>query len=292
MNRIIVFIAVLCYAQNITAAEFSISLSDAIRQDLLKVDFTANGGHLGKCLKAEFYSLTEDTVTVLVDAGTFLECSDGQHQNLILTRRSQLIFNGLQHISTKMYAMCVSPGRAAPKFESVYLMRQWAGNELTPKMAQLIDSLNIQDYTAQKALWCAVNKEHPSAIVGYNKEVVRAFRSLQARYLRLECDDNSFIAFEDKNDPSYRQVKAGATTALGINGNYFLANIADKKFEIALYDYEGTFIRTISYTTMGVGEKNLQLMGLVVPALKEGEGVYARLSVEGLVQREWLIEAI
>jgi hypothetical protein len=288
-NKII--LVLLLVAQHASALDISMSLKEAVKQKLVQAHFTANGRHLGKCLKADIVGLTEDTINLVIEPGTYVESTNSDYQNLYVTAQSKMLIKGIQHITRDLFAMCGTKTKRCPKEFGRYLLANTT-DQLPIQMCKLFDSLHQQDNAAQEALWIAIARENPIQINGYKLANVRAMRKLVARHLRMDYYDDIQVSFEEKGDPAYKLVSASVAVPLGKEGNYFLVNEKDEAFAVELFSEDGDFIRKIPFDVLNVGQHNSFLKGLQLTNLEEGLGYYARISLGDRVVKEWRVDVV
>ena len=145
-------------------ASTQISLSEALLTKKVSVIFTSKGGHSGDCVAIKIANLTNDEMSIKIDAGDKLMADDTTMQNIFITH-SDLIALAPKGTQLKtIYGFCCAVTKHSPDKDMHFTFLK-NKNEKEIKLAHFMDTHRTLDEGAiQHAIWVVCNGEDPAGI--------------------------------------------------------------------------------------------------------------------------------
>lgn len=163
MKRTTTFALALCLCSAASAASVSYKLNDAIKKNLVTVQFKGAkadtsfkgevSSHYGPCIAMEIASNSTDALNLELEYGYQLLPSDTSVQNMMVTQNLMVNLAPKQKKNYRLYAMCIEASDGSPKEDMKFvLLKRSTGNLLG--IAEFLNKKKYQGNAAQDAVWC------------------------------------------------------------------------------------------------------------------------------------------
>jgi len=134
----------------------AISLDEALKNSLITLEASANGGHSGKSLKLRISNLDPGNWVLKIPAGYQFASNDPDQQDLVVIEEQSLTMKNIQTKDLFFQARCTQAGNRSPSAGSGFHYSGPVEGNLA-KLVNFIDKANITDHSAQEAIWAFTN---------------------------------------------------------------------------------------------------------------------------------------
>ena len=129
-----------------------ITLDEALKANMIKLEATASGGHSGRSLKLEIDNLHKKQWTLQVPAGYQFSSQDTAQQDLIVIQHHEVEMTQGASKILHLYAMCTQANHISPSENNPFQAVGPAKGDLA-KLVKFIDQSRITNDAAQYAIW-------------------------------------------------------------------------------------------------------------------------------------------
>lgn len=188
----LLLIALTSIAFDLQASAISyISLADAVKQGLLKVECSGQNGvddegndsgsgiHSGRCIKLTATNISGRSLNIRMETGRTLSPTDTGVQAMVVTEMLAFSIPANAKQEHLLYAMCTEMTDSGPDADDAFTLGLMANTDVRG-MAELIEKYHAQNETGQDALWVITDDLELSAIDGDDSEMVAALRKYAA----------------------------------------------------------------------------------------------------------------
>jgi hypothetical protein len=281
-------IALMCLGSTASATIVKTDIRDAINNHLVNADYSCQGYVIGASIVGEFENLSRDTIMVDCPTGLFLDCLDPTCTNVYLTSGATLLIPKRGKVKSKF--MCLAESRLkVPTLASGFVVAP-PSHSGAPKLCQIIDSLSLNCFTGQSALFALMENTEVASVIGAFVPKVNAVR----QYVAIE-NKKRFFDFGDDYElsinPLFRPTKVNTAVALGTNGSYFVENYKDgDKVTLEVFDDRGKKLREIGFEKLYYGSKGLMMNKLQFSTNEADATFFVRVMKNNQLEREWLVQ--
>lgn len=229
LRCLIVLVLLLLAAQ--IQAQTRIKLRDAIKKGMVKMNVRATG-HTGKCVTANITNEMGVPITLDVETGQKLLCSDTTVQDLVISRSELITLKPKETHSHKFYAFCIEMHNGGPANNS-YRIGDMAKGALL-KVVQFIAKNGLQDVLGQNAVWCVTDNNSITSLKGTvtNADVAKELRKLVATEMKLSM-------------PAYRPDETDVSETKTMKGSFTYSIVRKTWVKIAVYDMQGKEVEVL-----------------------------------------------
>ena len=229
LRCLIVLVLLLLAAQ--IQAQTRIKLRDAIKKGMVKMNVRATG-HTGKCVTANITNEMGVPITLDVETGQKLLCSDTTVQDLVISRSELITLKPKETHSHKFYAFCIEMRNGGPANNS-YRIGDMAKGALL-KVVQFIAKNGLQDVLGQNAVWCVTDNNSITSLKGTvtNADVAKELRKLVATEMKLSM-------------PAYRPDETDVSETKTMKGSFTYSIVRKTWVKIAVYDMQGKEVEVL-----------------------------------------------
>lgn len=212
-------------------AQTRIKLRDAIKKGMVKMNVRATG-HTGKCVTANITNEMGVPITLDVETGQKLLCSDTTVQDLVISRSELITLKPKETHSHKFYAFCIEMHNGGPANNS-YRIGDMAKGALL-KVVQFIAKNGLQDVLGQNAVWCVTDNNSITSLKGTvtNADVAKELRKLVATEMKLSM-------------PAYRPDEKDVSETKTMKGSFTYSIVRKTWVKIAVYDMQGKEVEVL-----------------------------------------------
>lgn len=263
---------------------YSTSLQTAISNQSVQAKFLANGGHRGHCLKLVIENKKTTKTDIQVEPGTYLENSNDKQQDIIIVDNQFFVLQPKEKREILLNGLCCKSRRAAPSKGTSFVIRE----QSLPKVKELCElllELNEFQYAGQGALWNLVDKGDPNRIVGADSVKTMKLRQFVGKALNKEI--RPFI-WTEYNRPA---TVISNELSLKTEGNHYVRNVkANDLVQYAIYDEADQPISEVKSERVVANRWNKHNVqwNISVEHLNPTKKFYMRISVNGVIKKEWL----
>lgn len=178
-NFFLVFLTSLFLGQS-AKANTEMSLSEALLAHKVSVVFTSKGGHTGDCVAIKLANLTNDEMSIKIDAGDKLMAEDTTMQNIFITHTDLIALAPKGTQLKTIYGFCCAVTKHSPS-KDIHFTFLKNKNEKEMKLAHFMDTHRTLDESAlQHAIWVVCNGEDPAGIYADDQTELQALKKLVA----------------------------------------------------------------------------------------------------------------
>ena len=136
--------------KKVTAQPMKLTLVEAVKKNYVR--FSAHGSSIqSSYIKIE--NLTNNTIHLLVPAGTFLSANAGNYQNMVLTRPHDIVLHSKKTYSENVSTACMNLHRSIPNDKNAFKVAQRPADNLLTKVIKLLSQGNYSYGVIQAAVW-------------------------------------------------------------------------------------------------------------------------------------------
>ncbi len=153
-----------------------IKLADAISQKNVKTEFASNGSYHGNCVKLNLENLGNQSLKLIVPAGTMFNPSDDGMQNILVTQEQILVLNPSEKKTGWVKGFCCEATDRCPSKEITFVL----SDNKNPKMQKLFSFLKgkqFGDDVIQESVWCISNNHEVSNLYAENMAGIKPLRA-------------------------------------------------------------------------------------------------------------------
>ena len=134
-------------------ADNFISIEEAVKKGIVKVNVRGKGGHIGEVIKLKIRNLKKHPVSFSVEAGRRLDSNDSTKQDILITKAVTITLLADEEKTYSISGMCCQAHHSSPDTSSIFSIGKLADTNLV-KMARFIDQNKwYNNSIAQSAVW-------------------------------------------------------------------------------------------------------------------------------------------
>jgi hypothetical protein len=262
----------------------TIDLEHALKDKIIDVEFTYTYGPFHKSITTNLFNKSTESICLDVLPGTLLVSEKESYQNHLITKHDTIYLKPNIARCVLLSGMCCEPRDGCPSIGSKFYFTQNHRLELIT-LCQMIDSMQLNGYEAQTAIWSLADKRSPNDVIGEDSVMVMTLRNFVG--IKLKKDVLPY-----KKSYYVKHVIALPTVMFNQSGIYDMDSLSfDDKISLELYDAdtdlkigaiknERTYVQRSSLNLM---LHNIQLLNLV-----SNTKYIIRLKKNGVVSKEWM----
>ena len=278
---LLLFISTALTAQK-TTPNRTFDLKDALEQKLISLDVEGIGGHQGESLKLLIKNIAGRYIRVRVPLGQLMEPSDSALQTLVIAEEQLVSVNSKTEKEVRLKTFCTQSGDISPQAGSGFAVGSLAATQLCSLLKYIADNNKTEDYDAQSAVWCVMNKGR-----GLGGISDRTLAKFTADLLGKELPGYK-IRYETVEEVPGRRAELGKAMVVEGNFRYYLEK--DEKTVMVLLDGEGKLIKQISKEQVMVAGEHRSSMRLEVYNLDPGKYIVRMQTKAGKVIKDMEVE--
>jgi hypothetical protein len=159
----------------VTASVSTYTLKEALERKLVTAFISGKGGYHGKCVFLRLKNVSNQNLSIRIEAGRRLNCVYDSVQDLLITQSEMFALLPSQTREVTIYAMCCEKSNHSPGETSTYNLGAMAEARLV-ELAVLIEKLKAQNLTGVKAVWVLTDGISPDEISGSDSITVAALK--------------------------------------------------------------------------------------------------------------------
>jgi hypothetical protein len=167
------------FVKPVMAGTNSYTLEDALKKKLVTAVITgrndATTSYYGDCITLKLKNTTNQTLSINLETGRRLNCVYDSIQDMLVTQAQIFALLPTQTKEYTIYAMCCQQHDHSPKGTSVFNLGSMAESQLV-QLSLLIEKLNAQNYTGQRAVWVLTDDANPNDVTGDDETVASTLR--------------------------------------------------------------------------------------------------------------------
>jgi len=244
---------------------------------------------------------TKKPVKIGIPAGTYYEASVSNWQDHIITKSDSVLLPPLSRKSISMTAFCCESHDAGPKRGGRFFLKE-NPEPKSLELCNILDSLNIMNYSAQTAVWALFSDRETSAIYGADSSTVMTLRTYLGGVL-----NKPIIPFNRGVYVKRVRVSGGSTNNVRTRlspppptfhcGNQMKVDSisASDDIHLSLYSFETEEeVGKIAQESILLKGKNLSryIYNISLPQMVADEVYLVRLMRNGVVFKEWMYETV
>lgn len=212
-------------------AQTRIKLREAIKKGMVKLHVRGTG-HTGKCVTANITNEMGIPITLDVEAGQKLLCSDTTVQDLVISRSELITLKPKETHKHTFYAFCIEMRNGGPS-NNTYRIGEMAKGALL-KVVQFIAKNGLQDALGQNVVWCVTDNSSISNLKGTaeNAAVAKELRKLVATEMKLKM-------------PAYRPDEADVSENKALKGSFTYSIVRKTWVKISVHDMHGVELEVL-----------------------------------------------
>lgn len=238
MNKLMLISLVSFIMLGATTSNNKISLSEAINQKIVSVEFKGNeeSTHYFEPVMASIQNNTNSNYQIICDNGYLLEPADVKEQTLIITDEQLISLTPKQKVFKPIKAMCIEPSDRAGSELSTYTLKNNT-DTLLDKMADFVDKNNYFTACAQEAIWTVVRKNPLYYIYGADTTEAKNLVNYIADITGWQKYDNS--ASNNYKYNFYIPPKEK------LSGSFTFGFKSPKDIQVAMFNTDGILVREL-----------------------------------------------
>ena len=262
----------------------STDLQTAISSNMVKAQFVSNGGHRGKCLKLIIENKGTSKAKIQIQPGTYLENEDTTRQDIIVVDNEFFVLQAKEKREITLNGLCCKSKKGSPGKGKPFSIREKSSPSIQ-KLSELLLELNEFQYAGQGAMWNLIDKGDPNKIVGADSIKTMKLRQFVGKALNKKV--KPFI-WTDYNRPA---IVVSNKLSLKSEGNHYVRNVKQNDLvQYAIYDEADQPISAVKSERVVANrwKKHNVVWKLAVEELNPTKKFYMRISVNGVIKKEWL----
>jgi hypothetical protein len=294
MTRILLIPALAIVLLSISISASAISIQDAITQKKISCIINSTGEHSGKCLLFSLTNLTNQEQSIQIDNGLYLQISDSNLQNHVVTEDVMVTLAPKKKIIQTINGCCVQQNNGGPQKEkSTFSIVPSRLSPVEKRIVALVAQAANQGQAEQQAIWCAKNKENP------NEFIYSGDSATVTKYVRALCKEMGIPVGHYINTYKKPAVIVENTMEFYLRGTQTLRNM--KKNDVITYfvkeDSSNTIIQKneiLCPEPIGTITKDKYKLAFDIHAnnLNPTKAYYFIIKVNGVVREQWRYEGL
>lgn len=128
----------------------------------------ALGGHQGKSARIFLTNMSNRKLTIVVENGRRLLCSDTTMQNLLVVKDREMVLEPYEADSADVEAFCCNASRSSPVVNTVFQLNKRDRKNWLP-LTELFNRKNFPGTTIQNAVWALSDNRPLSSVFAANE---------------------------------------------------------------------------------------------------------------------------
>ncbi len=171
MNKLIFCIAILIFPVLGYSSIIKKDLSDAIKDNSIKLDAENMGSYTGKTTQLKLTNLTKTVLQVKVNIGVILKPEEAEYQPMVLAGEEIIVVMPSSTASIEVMTFCGNSPKWGPSKGLHYSFSHLASDTLM-KILRFIKTNSLFDDLGQHAVWAITNKHDLSQIYDPGRDVL------------------------------------------------------------------------------------------------------------------------
>lgn len=256
-----------------------LSLSDAIRMNVVKAEGVAKGGYTGQALKLKLTNNTGNPLLITVDPAVVFRPADTTQQDLVLAGNEKISIAPFKEAAADVQTFCAKSHASSPLKNEPFSFLKKGSDTLEKVLLYLRQNNLLNSSLAQAAVWVITNDHGLDGVyaIGLERQSQQLVGFLSS--LTGKAFPSVFRIYEHRNTPD---VPVFNPKALSIIASFEEKLDAPKKLTLGVYDGNGALIQPVfEDRTFGKGGHRFKVdfeaedvaPGAYFIRLKEGETV-------------------
>lgn len=159
----------------------SISIEEAINQQLITYKSVNKGSHSGNCMDMEITNISKNKLVIKLESGRNLTSLDTNKQDILVVKEALFVLNPAETIKKEVFGFCSQSHKSAPSSGEIYAI----GNLQNDTIIQLTTFLSKNNYplsAMQNAIWSLTNNRPVASIFHENRDSIESLQAFVAQF--------------------------------------------------------------------------------------------------------------
>jgi len=281
-KSILVVLAFCIASYNLKAIDY-ISLEDASKKGLVRLEIKSKGGHLGDVILMKIKNTCDKILHLKLEAGRRLDSKNNNEQDILVTKPFEMVVSPNQISEEEVFGMCCQAHNSGPSQGSVYYIGTMANDTNLIRIAEYIDKNKYYtNYAAQEAVWAISDNSSIGSISGGTKAENSSLQQFVSKLTLRKIPPYSVSYIRERPEDMQGRVNK-------VEGVFDYSVKENGHVTIAIYNFSGELVQLLFadishkkgdyklYYTFRVGD------------LPQGQ-YYARMYLNGNSEKEMPIE--
>lgn len=220
-----------------------ISLHEALKKGLIKLNLQSLGGHSENCVQVKVYNASSNPLQINLEPGVVLDNLDESQQDIIVVKNLKMNLRPNQNLDTVAYGFCCQSQNSGPQKGQKFILGK-KSDSIMVKLCNYLNTHKIEPWKAQSAIWTLSNK-HKLSSIGESKDTSIAALFKICNEGRNEVLPWFYVVYSKVPGVVF------SNKACKIVLNFEYTKKTDKQLVIAVYDKSGHKIKTLLANSYG-----------------------------------------
>lgn len=212
-------------------------MQHALDRGIVEAKFVAMQGSSEECILVEVTNLSHDSVKIHVEPGALLKTADAQLQDILITRRMEIMVRQGATETSVLYGFCSEAGKKPAPENTAYGLSHHP-NDKVQRLAYFLNENEFTPHAQQEAIWSLTNDFNLAGIIDVNPEKTMDLRHFCGGLMGKEIPWYSIDYGDLLNQPFESLAKS-------ISGEMVFNIEEEGEGDLRIVDPQGDIIATI-----------------------------------------------
>lgn len=257
----------------------SLSVEDAVRQNIITLSIKGLGGYSGECIEMTLENISEKDTMIIIESGRRLASADTNTQDILVVRKNEFLLAAGERKILKLFGFCCQASKNAPKEGEVFFVGKMANDKLV-KLSNFLNKQNFSIDAQQKAVWVISDDKPVESIHDPDVMKVRLLHEFVSKLKDLKTK-YPWYTMQYKSDTA--SLFSGVPTVLFANFEYDLWTSC--KATLIMHDASGNVVKRFFEERAHSPNQYVYKFTLPVADMPRGT-YYVRLFADGQMKYE------